>query len=102
MREREREAGWMRDSIPGLQDHDLSWMEADAQPRSHPGVPAVRILTRADEGSPGGSAQGLVLETRDRVPCGAPCMEPASPSAPPTPVCVSHELINKILKKKKW
>ena len=27
------------------------------------------------------SAQGLVLETRDRVPHGAPCMEPASPSA---------------------
>ena len=27
------------------------------------------------------SAQGLILETRDRVPYQAPCMEPASPSA---------------------
>ena len=25
-------------------------------------------------------AQGLILETRDQVPCQAPCMEPASPS----------------------
>ena len=30
------------------------------------------------------SAQGLILETWDQVPCQAPCMEPASPSA-----CVS-------------
>ena len=30
------------------------------------------------------SAQGLILETWDRVPCQATCMEPASPSA-----CVS-------------
>ena len=29
-------------------------------------------------------AQGVILETLDRVPHGAPCMEPASPSA-----CVS-------------
>ena len=36
------------------------------------------------------SAQGLILETRDRVPCRAPCMEPASPSAPLS-LCVSHE-----------
>ena len=27
------------------------------------------------------SAQGVILETRDRVPRQAPCMEPASPSA---------------------
>ena len=33
------------------------------------------------------SAQGLVLETWDRVPRRAPCMEPASPSA-----CVSASL----------
>ena len=26
-------------------------------------------------------AQGVILETRDRVPHGAPCVEPASPSA---------------------
>ena len=30
--------GPMRDSIPGLQDHDLS-VKADAQPLNHPGVP---------------------------------------------------------------
>ena len=33
------------------------------------------------------SAQGLILETWDRVPCRAPRMEPASPSA-----CVSAPL----------
>ena len=33
------------------------------------------------------SAEGLVLETQDRVPRRAPCMEPASPSA-----CVSASL----------
>ena len=33
------------------------------------------------------SAQGVILETRDRVPRQAPCMEPASPSA-----CVSASL----------
>ena len=27
------------------------------------------------------AAQGVILETRDRVPHRAPCMEPASPSA---------------------
>ena len=39
-------------------------------------------------GQPGGlsglalpSAQGVILETRGRVPDRAPCMEPASPSA---------------------
>ena len=25
-------------------------------------------------------AQGVILKTQDRVPCRAPCMEPASPS----------------------
>ena len=47
-----------------------------------------------DAGSPGGlsglappPAQGVILETRDRVPHRAPCMEPASPSA-----CVSASL----------
>ena len=33
------------------------------------------------------SAQGVILEARDRVPRQAPCMEPASPSA-----CVSASL----------
>ena len=33
------------------------------------------------------SVQGVILETRDRVPRRAPCMEPASPSA-----CVSASL----------
>ena len=51
-------------------------------------------------------AQGLILETQDRVPHQAPCMEPASPSACVSAslsfsLCVSHESINKIFKKKK-
>ena len=33
------------------------------------------------------AAQGVILETQDRVPRRAPCMEPASPSA-----CVSASL----------
>ena len=33
------------------------------------------------------SAQGVILETRDRVPRQAPCMEPVSPSA-----CISASL----------
>ena len=33
------------------------------------------------------SAQGVILENRDQIPCRAPCMEPASPSA-----CVSASL----------
>ena len=44
-------------------------------------------------GTPGGSAmwhlpsaQGVIMETRDRDPRRAPCMDPASLSA-----CVSHE-----------
>ena len=40
------------------------------------------------------SAQGLILETWDRVPRQAPCMKPASPSACVSAsvcVCVSHE-----------
>ena len=37
------------------------------------------------------SAQGLILESRDRVPRRAPCMEPASPSAcVSVSLCVSH------------
>ena len=43
---------------------------------------------KKDEGSPGGSAglgspsaQGMILETQDQIPCRASCMEPASPSA---------------------
>ena len=49
------------------------------------------------------SAQGVILETWDGVPRQAPCMEPASPSACVSAshcVCVAHEKINKILKKK--
>ena len=40
------------------------------------------------------SAQNVILETRDRVPRQAPCMEPASPSAGVSAslsLCVSHE-----------
>ena len=33
------------------------------------------------------AAQGVILETQDRVPSPAPCVEPASPSA-----CVSASL----------
>ena len=53
------------------------------------------------------SAQGVILETQDWVPCPAPCMEPASPSAYVSAslslcVCVSLSWINKWnLKKKK-
>ena len=39
-------------------------------------------------------AQGMILESRDRVPRRAPCMEPASPSAcvsASLSLCVSHE-----------
>ena len=38
------------------------------------------------------SAQGMILETWDRVPHRASCMEPASPSAcVPASLFVSHE-----------
>ena len=40
------------------------------------------------------SAQGVILETRDRVPHRAPCVEPASPSACvslPLSLSVAHE-----------
>ena len=47
------------------------------------------------------SAQGVIPRSWDRVPCRAPCREPASPSAcVSASLCVSHEQINKILKKK--
>ena len=50
-------------------------------------------------------AQSVILESWDRVPHRAPCMGPASPSACVSAslslsLCVSHEYINKILKKK--
>ena len=35
------------------------------------------------------AAHGLILETRDRVPHQAPCMEPASPSAVSLPLSLS-------------
>ena len=41
------------------------------------------------------SAQGVILETQDRVPCQAPCMEPASPS-----VCASASLCVSLMNKK--
>ena len=43
---------------------------------------------------PGPSAQGMILETRDRVPHQAPCTEPASPSA-----CVSASLSLSLMNK---
>ena len=47
------------------------------------------------------SAQGLILETRDRVLRRAPCRSPLSPLpvSLPLSLCVSHEAINKILQK---
>ena len=43
----------------------------------------------------------MILGTRDQVTCRAPCEEPASPSAcVSASLCVSHEEINKIFKKK--
>ena len=55
-------------------------------------------------GSLGGSTvwhvEGVILESRDRVPHCASCMEPASPSAyVSASLSLSHEEINKILKK---
>ena len=41
--------------------------------------------------------QGLILETRDRVPCQAPYMEPASPSASVS-ASLSMTLMNKEIK----
>ena len=35
------------------------------------------------------AAQGVILEIRDGVPRRAPCMEPASLSAPPRPVSMN-------------
>ena len=63
---------------------------------------AASILIRGSRGQPGWlsglappSAQGLILETQDQVPCQAPCMEPVSPSAcvatSLSPSLVSHE-----------
>ena len=55
---------------------DVSWVK-----RGHLGQPGWL------SGLAPPSAQGVILETRDRVPRRAPCMEPASPSA-----CVSASL----------
>ena len=44
--------------------------------------------------APPRSAQGVILETWDRVPRRAPCMEPASPSA-----CVSASLTGSLMNK---
>ena len=50
------------------------------------------------------SAQGVILETWDRVPRQAPCMVPASPSAcvsaSSLSLFLSHEKINRIFKNK--
>ena len=71
-------------------------------------TPHLVLLNQFNRGSLGGSvvwhlpsAQGVTPGSRDRVPCWAPCMEPASPSA-----CVSASpslclsWINKIFLKK--
>ena len=64
----------------------------------------VKVMIRGQPGWLSGlalrSAQGVILETWDPVPCQVPCMEPASPSAFLfLSLCVSHEWINKIFKK---
>ena len=41
------------------------------------------------------SAQGLILQTRDRVPCQAPCVEPAFPLLVSLPLSLSLCLMNK-------
>ena len=46
------------------------------------------------------AAQGAILETRDWVPRGDPCVEPASPSACVSAYLSLSEWINKSLKKK--
>ena len=55
---------------------------------------------KMQNGQPSGlappSAQGEILETRDLVPCQAPYMEPASPSA-----CLSASLCRELKKKKR-
>ena len=55
-----------------------------------------QFLTVKHEGCLGGSAvehlplaQGVILESWDRVPHQAPCMEPASLSACALPLCLS-------------
>ena len=45
------------------------------------------------------SAQGLILETRDRVPCQAPCIEPASLSPVPLPLSLSLFLCVSLMNK---
>ena len=79
------------------------------QPHLGCGDDSKQKTTLEKQGRPGGSAvkhlpsaQVVILETRDRVPHGASRREPASPSACVSgSLCVSHEQINKILKKRK-
>ena len=100
-RQREKQAPCREPNVgldPGTPG-SRSGLKAGAQLLSHPGIPRERILSRlsdknASAGSPGGSAvwclplaQGVILESQDRVPRQAPCMEPAFPSA-----CVSASL----------
>ena len=64
----------------------------------------IKIKINKNENSTGDawvpSAQGMIPESRDRVPNQAPCMEPASPSAcASASLCVSYEQINKIFLK---
>ena len=87
----------MWDSIPGLQDRALGQRQAlnrCATQGSQTFFFKIKFI-----GQPGWlsglvppSAQGVILETEDRVPCQAPCTEPASLSS-----CVSASLsrINK-------
>ena len=51
------------------------------------GIPQGQPRWRSDLALP--AAQGVILETLDRVPRQALCMEPASPSAPVSCLCLS-------------
>ena len=61
--------------------------KAGAKLLNHPGVPISGNLylcpghPRWCSGLAPPAAQGVILESWDRVPCQAPCMGPASPSA---------------------
>ena len=76
-------------SAPALQNPlQPVWEEEPARIQS---ISSHKIQTRGQPGGLSGlvqpSAQGVILEPRDRVPYRAPCVEPASPSA-----CVSASL----------
>ena len=72
---------------PGVTQTPWSWLQRDGTKHSNPtSSPSRRCLGGSAVGRLT-SAQGMILESWDRVPHWAPCMEPASP-----PACVSAPL----------